>query len=303
MSRPAETIPIALERCSCAEEKSSGDAVRRATRDPDLANVKGTLDTAGVSGRVAMVKAKTSPRGSVVPAFTTKDAAAAEFDAAGAELEKSRWTVPGEPRPCKRSLWHLAGVEARAFGGRQANAIFWGVPFKAAMLLSLIAYERREHPSGQALCLLGVKPGRVAGGAAVLALVVCVAGVLWPPLGVIVGAAIVLALLPSVVGAARSLRGTLRLRRLTPPGPHIYVHSVASTIPGAGAELVAALAEEADQQGWSLLLDASNERLARYYEQFGFLPQGTPVEMPNGGRHVRMWRQPVPRQEGRRGPQ
>jgi len=83
------------------------------------------------------------------------------------------------------------------------------------------------------------------------------------------------------------------LCRLGPRGRRrrVYVHSVASTRPGAGAELMTSLAGEADQKGWLLVLDAGNERLGTYYSRFGFA-RGGAVKMPDGNLRVRMWRQP-----------
>jgi predicted N-acetyltransferase YhbS len=85
----------------------------------------------------------------------------------------------------------------------------------------------------------------------------------------------------------------MRLGRTGPPGHRhqVYVHSVASTRPGAGAELMASLAGEADQKGWLLFLDAGNEELGTYYSRFGFARAGA-VRMPDGTVRVRMWRQP-----------
>ena len=60
------------------------------------------------------------------------------------------------------------------------------------------------------------------------------------------------------------------------------MHSVASQLPGAGAQLLRGLTQEANDKGWSLVLDASNERLVQYYEQFGFVVRGAGVRMPDG---------------------
>ena len=106
------------------------------------------------------------------------------------------------------------------------------------------------------------------------------------------------ALLPFAIGAVKARPGRKELAKLTPPGRHVYVHSVASQLPGAGAQLLRGLTQEANDKGWSLVLDASNERLVRYYEQFGFVVRGAGVRMPDGARHVRMWRPPVTPERG-----
>jgi hypothetical protein len=59
-----------------------------------------------------------------------------------------------------------------------------------------------------------------------------------------------------------------------------------------------AVNQEADAKGWSLLLDASNEKLAEYYGKFGFCAMGPTVRMPDGSQRVRMWR-PAGGPEGR----
>ena len=81
-------------------------------------------------------------------------------------------------------------------------------------------------------------------------------------------------------------RRSSQLERLTPPGQHRYLHSLASTLPGAGAELLRELTGEADRKGWSLSLDASNEKLVGYYAKFGFTALGAAVTMPDGSRRV-----------------
>ncbi len=97
---------------------------------------------------------------------------------------------------------------------------------------------------------------------------------------------------PQAVRAVRALPATARFGKVRAPGPVKDVHSGASTLPGAGAELLGQLAAEADMKGWSLYLDASNENLARYYRAFGFRDLGVPVGMPDGSSAVRMWRPP-----------
>jgi hypothetical protein len=76
------------------------------------------------------------------------------------------------------------------------------------------------------------------------------------------------------------------------PAHQVEVRMVASEEPGAGRALLAALAVEADRNGWVLVLDAANDRLTVYYRALGFLPTGKPARMPFGERVTRMVRQP-----------
>jgi hypothetical protein len=213
-----------------------------------------------------------------------------------AERRPTRSTTPATRQ--RYSLWHLAGVEIRAFGDRNAGSLWWRLVFRAAILLSLVAYARRVHPSGQALCLLWLRPWRCVGGIAGLLLIVCTAGAISPVLGAVLVAAIAVVLGPCAISAVKLRPEWKELSRRTPPGRHVYVHSVASQLPGAGAQLLRALALEADENGWSMVLDASNEKLVRYYQQFGFVPRGPGVRMPHGARHVRMWRPPITLERG-----
>lgn len=81
---------------------------------------------------------------------------------------------------------------------------------------------------------------------------------------------------------------------LAQPARRVEVHMVASEEPGAGRALLAEVAAEADRNGWALVLDAANDRLAAYYHGLGFLPIGQPAEMPFGERVTRMVRRPSP---------
>jgi hypothetical protein len=76
------------------------------------------------------------------------------------------------------------------------------------------------------------------------------------------------------------------------PAHQVEVHMVASEEPGAGRALLAGVADEADRNGWALVLDAANDRLTAYYRALGFSPIGQPKEMPFGERVTRMVRQP-----------
>ncbi len=195
--------------------------------------------------------------------------------------------------PAAPSLWQLSEVEAQAFGRGHHRRVPAKVAFRAAMVVALGAFERRVHPSGQAVCLLAPRWRRVVGCS--LGAVVCAAliGAVVPVLGWVMLALSALVSLPFAARAARALPARVRLGRTGPsPGRRaVYVHSVASTRPGAGADLLTSLADEADEAGWWLYLDADNGDLAAYYSRFGFSWAGA-VRMPNGTVRARMWRQP-----------
>jgi hypothetical protein len=203
------------------------------------------------------------------------------------------------PILAKHSLWHLAGVEACAFKNANSGHTPRRFSSRAAMLFPLALYERRTHPSGQALCLLRFRRGRFMASAAGLSLLVSGAGALSPYAGTTLAVVVIVLLAPGCVRAVRARTARRQLGRLNPCGRHVYVHSVASALPGAGAELLRELTREADGEGWSLLLDARNGKLARYYANFGFVAQGPAVKMPTGESHVRMWR-PADPLEGER---
>jgi hypothetical protein len=191
------------------------------------------------------------------------------------------------------SVWHLADVEARAFRPTQDPGRVRRLRSKMAILLTLILYERRTHPSGQAVCLLGLRRTRFCIVVTGVVVLVLAATAVSPYLGSALAATLIGLLSPGGMQAGRALGAEARLRRLTPPGAHVHVHSVASTLPGAGAELLRELAREADSKGWSLVLDTGNDKLAKYYENLGFVALRPAVQMPDGSSHLRMWR-PAP---------
>jgi hypothetical protein len=194
------------------------------------------------------------------------------------------------PRPAKHSMWHLAGVQASAFN--RANGLGRRAPLtlRLSMFLALAVYERRTHPSGQAVCLLRLHHCRLTAFVAALVLGVIGVGLLLPYAGIALASLIVALLLPRSFDALRARSGKSQLERLMPPGQHRYLHSLASTLPGGGAELLREVTGEADRKGWTLSLDASNEKLVGYYAKFGFSALGLAVTMADGSCHVRMWR-------------
>ena len=196
----------------------------------------------------------------------------------------------GSRRLTKHSLWQLAGVQASAFNRANGSARKGQLTFRLTMFLALAVYERRTHPSGRAVCLLGLRYHRLVAFVAALVLGIIGVGLLLPLGGIALAIVIVALLLPGSYDAIRARAGKRQLERLTPPGQHRYLHSLASTLPGAGADLLRELTGEADRKGWSLSLDASNENLVGYYVKFGFTALGPAVPMPDGSCRVRMWR-------------
>jgi hypothetical protein len=158
----------------------------------------------------------------------------------------------------------------------------------AKMALALLAYEHRAHPSGRAVCLLAPRRRRLASASAALVVMTAVLGALAPVAAWVLLGVVVVASVPAVIGAARALPANLRLRQLTPPVSATYLHSLASTQAGAGAELLCSVVDEADRLGRSVVLDAANEELVRYYQRFGFRASGPAVRMPNGAFYTRM---------------
>jgi hypothetical protein len=183
----------------------------------------------------------------------------------------SNWPPAG-----RSGFWQAVAVEVEAFGRRRRLG-----PAKRAGLalrntLATLFYERRVHPSGEAVCLLQPRHALVgvvgisvlAGGTAL--------GVFAPLASLaILCAAVLFATAASsfpaaVVRAVKTSPARWHRRRLVPKGKRVYLRSLASTRKGAGAELLAAVVEEADLHGWTLVLDAADPALVRYYERFGF---------------------------------
>ena len=114
------------------------------------------------------------------------------------------WPVPHGP---KAFAVAVGGHKVRGFSGRKTGSVPERVVFRAAILLSLIAYARRVHPSGRALCLLWLRPLRVLVAMMGLILLVCTAGAVYYILGVAISAVMAAALLPFAIGAVRARPG------------------------------------------------------------------------------------------------
>ena len=188
------------------------------------------------------------------------------------------------------SLWRLAQVEAQAFRGGDGGTTPSKIAFGAATLVALAAFDRRVHPFGA-----GCMPAGPAVAARLLVHDRCRRpgrgdrrrgpG---PRLGAF-GVDRAWCSCPWPFGR----RGRCRPRPVVPGRPSagtgdVYVHSVASTRPGAGAELMTSLAGEADRKGWLLVLDAGNERLGDVLRQVRLRPwrRGADARRDCAGAHV-----------------
>jgi hypothetical protein len=220
-------------------------------------------------------------------------------------------------------LWQLSGTATRRFFNLPYARYVLPIPGRRVIVrvtsFTTLAWGGwRANGSGTAVCgLTGASgPRRRLMAVAVwgLAGVTTLAGwvgwaALWSAIGLIVvlpltflgfaGIMLLLGWRAARVGKAKSKLGKLNCsvalatRSLTAcPALEVEVHMVASEEPGAGRALLAAVAVEADRNGWALVLDAANDRLAAYYRGLGFLPIGPPADMPFGERVTRMVRQP-----------
>ena len=160
------------------------------------------------------------------------------------------------------------------------------------MLVALLLCDRRVHPSCRALCLLAPRPLRVLAVTIGTAFLIGLAGALSPLLALGLLAAVVAVFAPLAARGLRNLPAQARLRTGTAPRRRVRLHSLASTQAGAGTELLMALGDEADHRGWTLVLDASNERLAGYYSSLGFVALAV-GKMPDGNHDARMCRSPA----------
>lgn len=200
--------------------------------------------------------------------------------------------------------WGLAGIATRVFAGRPQFARMRPGPLRLVFWLVLTVGDRRASTTGTAVCCLSgasLRPkilGCVASlvGLAVLAGLWATMRVTWPVWAVFVVAGWLYA--PMVRSSLSGRRARRVLRRSRPSGRTVTVHTVASVEPGAGRRLLGTVAAEADRHGWTLVLDAANERLADYYRQFGFQPTGPAVVTPSGEAAVPMARQAQPRDGG-----
>jgi hypothetical protein len=227
--------------------------------------------------------------------------------------------------PCGGAgVWQLSGTATRRFVNLPYARYVLPVPGRRAIVritcFTILAWGGwRANGPGTAVCgLTGASSPRrrlTAVAVWVLAAVAALTGwvgwvAVWSAIGLIIipvltflgfaGLMMLLGWRAARVGKAKSKLGKLNWTVAPPthglsacPAHQVEVHMVASEEPGAGRALLASVAVEADRNGWALLLDAANDRLAAYYRGLGFLPIGPPADMPFGERVTRMVRQPL----------
>lgn len=197
-------------------------------------------------------------------------------------------------------MWHLARLGVTRFRDQPQTRMQWPIlrPLCLWVLLvvSVAISERRVHPERDAFCLLTThsRRGQVMAGAMGMALAMPIALLVavLPVVFWLVVIALVVLLFPSCVLKLKTGHLRERLASSAPSGRLVGIHTVTSVHPGHGAEVVEMVIREADSSGWSLVLDAANERLAAYYSQFGFQACGEGVLMPWEERVIRMVRRP-----------
>ena len=94
--------------------------------------------------------------------------------------------------------------------------------------------------------------------------------------------------------SARGVPAAVRLGRRQPKGRRVRlgVHTVASSMPGAGRRVLEALNAEADAEGWTLTLVAAAAPLVAYYARLGYTPRGPAETMTYGDVRTVMIRPP-----------
>jgi len=177
-----------------------------------------------------------------------------------------------------RGLTRLARIEADAFWDKEQNqALWWFAPhgfLRASSWVSLFVSDRHVSADGSSVAMVsGGSPGAWVRGGVVLT-VLFVADVLVVQLAGLAGLLFFYLALTLLIGRsipaqwrARKARG--RLRDLRPDGARL-VHSLArdpSTPAGGGAKAMRELHAIADDNRWTLVLEAANEKLAVFYEE------------------------------------
>ena len=221
-------------------------------------------------------------------------------------------------------MWQLSGTATRRFFNLPYARYMLPVPGRQ-MIVRVMSFTTLAwggwlaNGPGTAVCgLTGARAPRRRLAAAAVCLVAGVAALagwvgwvaLWAALGLIIvpvltfvgfaGLMLLLAWRAARVGKAKSKLGKLNCNVAPPthrlkacPTHAVEVHMVASEEPGAGRALLAEVADEADRNGWALVLDAANDRLTAYYRDLGFEAIGPAADMPFGERVTRMVRQPL----------
>lgn len=197
-------------------------------------------------------------------------------------------------------LWRQSRVATVAFGPRPQFSRFRPALLRVVLLAQLAVADRRSNESGSAVCCLSgasVWP-RVRGTVGAMGLLAVSAGLfmaslllMWPVVALVLAVGLLFVPMARISLAAGPARRSLRRCRPHDARP-VVVHTVASVERGSGRILLESVLEEADRKRWTLVLDAGNERLARYYAELGFEPTGPAVEMPWGEKNVPMARAP-----------
>lgn len=216
-------------------------------------------------------------------------------------------------RPGTASWPHLAGLHARCFAQEASTRALLPLPGLAAAVLwlvvlgILVAGFGVTDPAASALALAA--PSRPslgeilraagAGMLGALGILGVALGVGASPLASPPWAYATLAVLGAIVAPAglnclrgRTARAALRAAR--PGEPHLFVSGLcrARGAPGAGAELMVALCQDADARARVLALDAIAPALVAYYARFGFTVTGPAQVLPGGAVVTPMARAP-----------
>ena len=215
-------------------------------------------------------------------------------------VARLRRVATPEADASRPSLWQLTRLGLVAFRDQPQTRMQWPILralcLQVLLIVSIATAERRVHPGGDAFCLLSTRSRRGEVMAALVGAVLSVPIILLvaflPVLFWLVVLTLAVLLSPSALLSLKTRRLRERLAASAPSGPLIGIHTVTSSFPGHGAELMNQVSEEADLAGWSLVLDAANERLSDYYGRFGFQACGEGVVMPWGERVIRMVRRP-----------
>jgi hypothetical protein len=221
-------------------------------------------------------------------------------------------------------VWQLSGTATRRFFNLPYARYMLPVPGRQ-MIVRVMSFTTLAwggwlaNGPGTAVCgLTGARAPRrrlAAVAVCVVAGVAALAGWMgwfaaWAAVGLIIVPVLTFAGFAGIMlllgwRAARVGKAKSKLRKLSydvAPPTHglmasrthqVEVHMVASEEPGAGRALLAEVADEADRNGWALVLDAANDRLTAYYRDLGFEAIGPAAEMPFGERVTRMVRQPL----------
>jgi hypothetical protein len=196
------------------------------------------------------------------------------------------------------SAWRLAAVQAGAFSPTRQYRGVWAPALRGLLWLLLLVGEYRSNAEGTAVACIRRRNARSVARKAVvacvgLAVVIGLAAAFGPIVLLTVYMAVFLPLAPMLWRSARAVPAGVRLGRRQPKGGHVVgVHTVASSLPGAGRQVLQALNAEADIEGWTLTLVAADAPLVAYYARLGYTPRGPAETMSYGDVRTVMVRPP-----------